>query len=148
MSSRSRATKRGSHFSTKCSSLTCMLGFIPWGNVSGTAGGGRNAYIGWSTLPIVSRSQALTRKEFGSGSARLRNAKSAAWLRHEHIVDPVKLTEPVWKNSGTLAHVFSAAGAPPSVLTQPSSPPSFSDVKLKSPRFCRCVVEQEGTIAW
>ena len=49
-------------------------------------------------------------------------AKSAAWWKHKLIVDPVKLMEPVWKNSGTLAHVFSAAGAPPSVLLQPSSP--------------------------
>ena len=51
-----------------------------------------------------------------------RAAKSAAWWRHKLIVDPAKLTEPVWKNSATLVHVFSAAGAPPSVLTQPSSP--------------------------
>ena len=55
-----------------------------------------------------------------------RAAKSAAWWRYELIVDPVKLTEPVWKNSATLAHIFSAAGAPPSVLTQPSSPHSLN----------------------
>ena len=65
--------------------------------------------------------------------------RAAAWWRHELIVDPVKLTEPVWKNSGTLAHVFSAVGAPPSVLTQPSSPHglNFRENHLVAEAFVR-----------
>ena len=55
-----------------------------------------------------------------------RAAKSAALWRQELIVDPVKLTKPVWKNSTTLVHVFSAAGAPLSLLPQPSSPHSLN----------------------
>ena len=76
--------------------------------------------------------------------------RAAAWWRHELIVDPVKLTEPVWKNIATLAHVFSAAGASPSLLTQPSSPHSlnFSGNHSSQRRSCACAIRNYRDRSW